>query len=203
MIVGINGVGKTTTIAKLAHTMTKAGRKPMLVAADTFRAAAIEQLKVWADRLNVPLVAGTSGGDAAAAAFDGIKAAQARGCDTVLVDTAGRLHTKVPLMDELAKVKRVMGKAMEGAPHEVWCILDAMVGQNAIAQVRQFHDALNLTGLIITKMDGTAKAGAIFGVTSELKIPIRYLGTGEQVDNLETFSTENFVNALLAPLESE
>lgn len=198
MIVGINGVGKTTTIAKLAKQLQREGKKPLLVAGDTFRAAAIEQLKVWGDRLQLEVVAKQQGSDSAATAFDGVAAAKARGNDVVLVDTAGRLHTKVPLMDELGKVKRVMGKADDGAPHEIWCVIDATTGQNAVAQVKQFHELLGLTGIILTKCDGTARAGAIFTIAQELPIPIRYYGHGEQVDDLSIFEAEAFVEKLLS-----
>lgn len=196
LVVGVNGVGKTTTIAKLAHRAQAAGRRPLLVAADTFRAAAIDQLQIWGDRLNVPVVAQAHGADAAAVAFDGIRAAQARGCDLVLVDTAGRLHTKVPLMDELAKVRRVADKALPGAPHDCWCVLDAMTGQNSVAQVRQFHQALQLTGLIVAKYDGTARAGAMFTIAQQLHLPILYLGTGESPDALQPFDPVRFVATL-------
>ncbi len=198
MIVGVNGAGKTTTIAKLAHRAKQSGQTPVLVAGDTFRAAAIEQLKVWGERLDVPVIAQKIGADAAAVAFDGIKAAQSRGAQLVFIDTAGRLHTKTPLMEELAKVKRVIGKALIGAPHESWCVLDAMIGQNAMAQVKQFHEALGLTGLIVTKLDGTAKAGVLFNLAQQIHLPIRYCGFGEQVENLQPFEPTAFVEAILA-----
>lgn len=198
LILGVNGAGKTTTIAKLAHHFQHQGRRPLLVAGDTFRAAAIEQLQVWGTRLQIPVIATTPGADAAAIAFDGVKAAVARGHDVVLVDTAGRLHTRVPLMDELAKVQRVIGKAMPGAPHERWCILDATTGQNALAQVRQFHECLGLTGLLLTKCDGTAKAGAIFTIARTLPLPIRFIGFGEQIDALAPFTPAQFIDRLLA-----
>lgn len=198
LIVGVNGAGKTTTIAKLAHLATQQHRRPLLVAADTFRAAAIEQLQVWGDRLGIPVIAQKSGADPAAVAFDGVKAAQARAADVVFIDTAGRLHTKAPLMEELAKVKRVIGKALPGAPHECWCVLDAMIGQNALAQVRQFHDGLGLTGLIVTKLDGTAKAGVLFQLMQQLPLPIRYVGRGERVDDLQPFSAAQFIDAILS-----
>lgn len=201
MIVGVNGVGKTTSIAKLAHTLQQQGQRPLLVAGDTFRAAAVEQLKVWGARLNVPVIAREMGADSASVAFDGIKAAQARDRNIVLVDTAGRLHTKVPLMDELGKVQRVMDKALPGAPHERWCVLDATTGQNMLAQVRQFHALLGLTGLIITKLDGTAKAGAIFSIAKEVPIPLRYTGHGEQADQLSPFDATRFVENLLQSSE--
>ncbi len=197
MIIGINGVGKTTTIAKLAKYFQGQGRTPLLVAGDTFRAAAVAQLQTWGDRLDVPVIAQGPDADAAAVAFDGIRSASARGCDVVLVDTAGRLHTKAPLMDELAKVKRVMGKALPGAPHECWCILDAMTGHNALAQVKKFHEALTLTGLIVTKLDGTAKAGVLFSIAQQLPLPVHFIGTGEQLTDLAPFVPENFVRQLV------
>lgn len=200
MIVGVNGVGKTTTIAKLAYHEQQQGQRPLLVAGDTFRAAAVEQLQIWAERLQIPMVSGASGGDAAAVAFDGVKAAIARDCDVVLIDTAGRLHTKIPLMEELAKVQRVIGKALPGAPHECWCVLDATTGRNACAQVRQFHEALQLTGLIITKLDGSAKAGTIFSIGRELPLPVCFVGCGERMQDLCRFSPEAFIHDLLGDL---
>ncbi|MBI4366819.1 MAG: signal recognition particle-docking protein FtsY, partial [Deltaproteobacteria bacterium] len=198
MVVGVNGVGKTTTIAKLAHRFRRDGQRPLLVAADTFRAAAIDQLRIWADRIGVPCIAKAPGADAAAVAFDGVAAGVARKAHVVLIDTSGRLHTKTPLMEELKKVKRVMGKALADAPHEIWCVLDATTGQNAIAQVREFHAALGLTGLVVAKYDGTAKAGALFAVARAASLPIRFLGTGEQVTDLAAFAPERFVDRLLA-----
>lgn len=197
MILGVNGAGKTTTVAKVARFAALQGRKPLLVAGDTFRAAAIEQLQIWGERLSVPVIASQTGADSAAVAFDGIAAAKARGFDLVLVDTAGRLHTKIPLMDELAKVKRVMGKALPGAPHATWCILDATTGQNAIAQVEQFHKTIGLTGLILTKLDGSAKAGAVFSIAHALAIPILFTGHGEQIEDLREFSQGTFITNLL------
>lgn len=198
LIVGVNGAGKTTTIAKLAHHALTQNQRPLLVAADTFRAAAIEQLQVWGDRLGIPVIAQKSGADPAAVAFDGVKAAQARAADVVFIDTAGRLHTKAPLMEELAKVKRVIGKALPGAPHECWCVLDAMIGQNALAQVRQFHDGLGLTGLIVTKLDGTARAGVLFQITQQFPLPIRYCGMGERVEDLQPFNADTFIDSILS-----
>lgn len=200
MIVGVNGVGKTTTIAKLAYRAQQQGQRPLLVAGDTFRAAAVEQLQIWAERLQIPIVSGAPGSDAAAVAFDGVKAGMARNHDVILVDTAGRLHTKIPLMDELAKVKRVLGKALPGAPHECWCVLDATTGRNAIAQVRQFHAALQVTGLIITKLDGSATAGALFSVSQMVPMPVCFVGCGEQVQDLQAFSPEAFVRDLMGDL---
>lgn len=195
--VGVNGVGKTTTIAKLAWRIAQAQRKPLLVAGDTFRAAAIEQLQVWADRLNVPIIRQRHGADPASVAFDGIVAAKARGTDVVLIDTAGRLHTKSNLMEELAKIKRVVGRELPGAPHEVLLVLDATVGQNALVQARQFHEAVGVTGLALTKLDGTARGGILVAIAEELKIPVRLIGVGEGVDDLQDFNPEAFVAALL------
>ncbi|MBI4237235.1 MAG: signal recognition particle-docking protein FtsY [Deltaproteobacteria bacterium] len=197
LILGVNGAGKTTTIAKLAHHFQQHGRRPLLVAGDTFRAAAIEQLQVWGGRLQLPVIASTPGADAGAVAFDGVRAAVARGHDVVLIDTAGRLHTRVPLMDELAKVQRVIGKALPGAPHERWCILDATIGQNALAQVQQFHERMGLTGLILTKCDGTAKAGAVFTLARTIPLPIHFIGSGEQIESLAPFTPAAFIERLL------
>lgn len=196
LAVGVNGVGKTTTIAKMARRLVQAGRRPLLVAGDTFRAAAIEQLQVWADRLEVPIVRQRHGADPASVAFDGIAAAKARGTDVVLIDTAGRLHTKSNLMEELRKVKRVVGRELPGAPHEVLLVLDATVGQNALAQARQFHEAVGVTGLVLTKLDGTARGGIVVAIAEELKIPVRLVGVGEGVEDLQDFNPEAFVAAL-------
>ncbi|MCP9447905.1 MAG: signal recognition particle-docking protein FtsY [Nitrospira sp.] len=196
LAVGVNGVGKTTTIAKLARRIVQAQKKPLLVAGDTFRAAAIEQLQVWADRLNVPIIRQRHGADPASVAFDGIAAAKARGTDVVLIDTAGRLHTKSNLMEELCKVKRVVGRELAGAPHEVLLVLDATVGQNALAQARQFHEAVGVTGLVLTKLDGTARGGIVVAIAEELKIPVRLVGVGEGVEDLQDFNPEAFVAAL-------
>ncbi|MCA1958461.1 MAG: signal recognition particle-docking protein FtsY [Nitrospira sp.] len=196
LAVGVNGVGKTTTIAKMARRLAQAGRRPLLVAADTFRAAAIEQLQVWADRLEVPIIRQRHGADPASVAFDGLAAAKARGTDVVLIDTAGRLHTKSNLMEELRKVKRVVGRESPGAPHEVLLVLDATVGQNALAQARQFHEAVGVTGLVLTKLDGTARGGIVVAIAEELKIPVRLVGVGEGVEDLQDFNPEAFVAAL-------
>lgn len=196
LAVGVNGVGKTTTIAKMARRLAQVGRRPLLVAGDTFRAAAIEQLQVWADRLEVPIVRQRHGADPASVAFDGIAAAKARGTDVVLIDTAGRLHTKSNLMEELRKVKRVVGRELPGAPHEVLLVLDATVGQNALAQARQFHEAVGVTGLVLTKLDGTARGGIVVAIAEELKIPVRLVGVGEGVEDLQDFNPEAFVAAL-------
>ncbi|MCP9451093.1 MAG: signal recognition particle-docking protein FtsY [Nitrospira sp.] len=196
LAVGVNGVGKTTTIAKLARRVVQAQKRPLLVAGDTFRAAAIEQLQVWADRLDVPIIRQRQGADPASVAFDGIAAAKARGIDVVLIDTAGRLHTKSNLMEELAKVKRVVGRELAGAPHEVLLVLDATVGQNALAQARQFHEAVGVTGLVLTKLDGTARGGIVVAIAEELKIPVRLIGVGEGAEDLQDFNPEAFVAAL-------
>ena len=196
MVVGVNGSGKTTTVAKLAAQLKGAGHGVLLAAGDTFRAAAGEQLEVWAERVGAPLVRGKEGADPAAVCFEAIQEGARKGMDVVLCDTAGRLHTKTPLMEELKKVKRVMGKAAAGAPHEVLLVLDATNGQNAIAQARQFHEALGVTGIALTKLDGTAKGGVIIGICDELKIPVRYVGVGETVADLRPFSPGEFVEAL-------
>ena len=197
LVVGVNGVGKTTSIAKLAQRLVQGKHMPLLVAADTFRAAAIDQLQVWADRIGVELVRHRHGADPAAVAFDGIAAAKARQADVVLIDTAGRLHTKSNLMEELRKVTRVIGQALPGAPHEVLLVLDATLGQNALAQARQFRDTVGVTGLALTKLDGTAKGGIVVAIADELKIPVRLIGVGEGVEDLQDFQPTAFVNALL------
>lgn len=197
LVVGVNGVGKTTSIAKLAQRLVQGGRVPLLVAADTFRAAAIDQLQVWADRVGVGLIRQRHGADPAAVAYDGLAAAKARKVDVVLIDTAGRLHTKSNLMDELRKVTRVIGQELPGAPHEVLLVLDATLGQNALAQARQFHQAIGVTGLALTKLDGTARGGIVVAIADELKLPIRLIGVGEAVDDLQDFQPQAFVNALL------
>jgi fused signal recognition particle receptor len=196
LAVGVNGVGKTTTIAKMAQRLAHAGRRPLLVAGDTFRAAAIDQLQVWADRIGADVIRQRHGADPAAVAFDGIAAAKARASDVALIDTAGRLHTKSNLMDELRKVKRVIGQEMPGAPHEVLLVLDATVGQNALAQARQFHEAVGVTGLVLTKLDGTARGGIVVAIAEEFKIPVRLIGVGEGIEDLQDFNPEAFVAAL-------
>jgi fused signal recognition particle receptor len=196
MAVGVNGVGKTTTLAKLASHYKNAGLRVMLVAADTFRAAAIEQLTRWAERVEVEVIKQSSGADPAAVVFDGMSAARARGADLVLIDTAGRLHTKVNLMEELKKVKRVISQQMEGAPHEILLILDATTGQNAISQTSLFRQELGVSGLVLTKLDGTAKGGIVVGTCQEFQIPIRFIGLGEGLDDLKEFDPEQFVAAL-------
>ncbi len=202
LVVGVNGSGKTTTLAKLAHTFRAQGRSVLLAAADTFRAAAAEQLGVWAARTGAEFVAGTENGDPAAVAHDAAQAALARGIEVLLVDTAGRLHTRFNLMEELKKVRRVLGKVVPGAPHETWLVLDAMGGQNALAQARAFKDAVEVTGVILAKLDGSAKGGMTFAVQKELGLPVRFVGLGEAVDDLAPFDPERFVDGLLAPDEA-
>jgi fused signal recognition particle receptor len=197
LMVGVNGVGKTTTVAKLAHRLQREGRRVMLAAADTYRAGAIEQLETWAGRLGVPCVAGAPGGDPAAVAFDAIEAAAARGADTILVDTAGRLHTQDNLMDELRKIVRVIGRRRPGAPHETLLVLDGSVGQNAVQQGRLFAEAVSPTGIIVTKLDGSARGGAVIALRRELSIPIRFIGVGEQLDDLQPFDAPRFAAQLL------
>ena len=197
LVSGVNGVGKTTSIGKLAARFVAAGDRVLLVAADTFRAAAIDQLGVWAERVGADLVRHQSGADPAAVAFDGVKAAAARDVDVVIVDTAGRLHTRENLMEELRKVSRVIGKAIPGAPHEVWLVLDATTGQNAIHQAKVFSEALGVTGIVVTKLDGTAKGGAALAVREELGVPIVWLGVGEGVEDIRPFSAAEFATALV------
>lgn len=203
LMVGVNGVGKTTTIAKLTARFLQQGKKVLLVAADTFRAAAIEQLEVWAKRLGVECVKHTSGASPAAVAFDGIRAGIARGIDVVIIDTAGRLHTKSPLMEELKKVHRVVARELPGAPHEVLLVLDASTGQNALHQARAFQQVCPLTGAILAKMDGSARGGVAFGVVEQLGLPIRCLGLGETPEDLQDFRAEDFVDAIFATDEDE
>ena len=197
LVVGVNGSGKTTTAAKLAKRLRDSGERPLLAAADTFRAAAIEQLEIWAKRIDVPIVSGTPDGDPAAVVFDAVQAGAARGSTTVIADTAGRLHTKGHLMDELAKIVKVTGRARAGAPDEVLLVLDGTAGQNAIVQARQFTEAARVTGLVITKLDGTAKGGAVFAIADELKLPVKFLGVGEQADDLVPLEPRRFVDAML------
>jgi fused signal recognition particle receptor len=199
MVVGVNGTGKTTTIGKLARNLKAEGRRVTLVAADTFRAAAIEQLDAWAKRADVPLIRQAANADPAAVVFDAIRAAKAGRPGVVIIDTAGRLHTKVNLMEELKKMKRIMARELTGAPHEVLLVLDATTGQNAIAQARMFKDEIGVTGLILTKLDGTSKGGVVVRIAKELGIPLRYIGVGEQADDLRPFRAEEFVEALFAP----
>jgi fused signal recognition particle receptor len=198
LVVGVNGTGKTTTVAKLARRLQREGRRVILAAADTYRAGAIAQLQVWAERLGIPCVAGVAGGDPAAVAFDAVDAAVSRGLDTVIVDTAGRLHTQEGLMDELRKVVRVVARRLPGAPHETLLVLDGTVGQNAIQQGRLFGEAVSPTGIIVTKLDGSARGGAVTALRRELGLPIRFLGVGEQLDDLQPFDPERFAQHLLA-----
>ncbi len=198
MVVGVNGTGKTTTIGKLASLFTRGGKKVMVAAADTFRAAASEQLEIWAQRSGSQIVQQQSGADPAAVAYDALDAAAARGTDVVIIDTAGRLHTKVNLMAELEKVNRVLANKIEGAPHETLLVLDATVGQNAKRQVEEFSKAVDLTGIVLTKLDGTAKGGVVIGIAGEFNIPVRFIGIGEQVDDLEPFNAGAFVDAIFA-----
>ncbi|NPA27377.1 MAG: signal recognition particle-docking protein FtsY [Chloroflexi bacterium] len=202
LVVGVNGSGKTTTIAKLAHRFLNEGRSVLLAAADTFRAAAIDQLKVWGDRLGVPVIAHQPGSDPGAVTYDAIRAAQSRGIDVVLVDTAGRLHTRYNLMEELKKVYRVAGKAHPGAPHHVWLVLDATTGQNALQQARAFKDAVNVTGVILAKLDSSAKGGMAFAIRRELDLPILFVGLGEKPEDLEPFDPEAFLDGLLGEAEA-
>lgn len=197
-VVGVNGVGKTTTVGKLAHSMNLAGKQVMIAACDTFRAAASQQLQVWAERTGAQLIRSRKGADPAAVAFDALESARARGMDVLLVDTAGRLHTKVNLMEELKKIGRTLSK-QDGGPHQTLLVVDATTGQNAVAQARQFHEAIGLTGLALTKLDGTAKGGIVFALSRELKLPVRYIGVGEGADDLQPFDGGQFVKALLNP----
>jgi len=196
MVVGVNGVGKTTTIGKLALSYKEAGKSVMLGAGDTFRAAATEQLDIWAERAGVPIIKQGHGADPAAVAFDTLAAAKAKNVDVVLIDTAGRLHTKGGLMDELSKVKRVMDRQIDGAPHEVLLVLDASTGQNAIRQAEEFTKAVDVTGLVLTKLDGTAKGGIVIGISNEFQIPVKYIGVGEGIYDLQVFDRSRFVDAL-------
>ncbi|UCB51104.1 MAG: signal recognition particle-docking protein FtsY [Deltaproteobacteria bacterium] len=196
MVIGVNGVGKTTTIGKAAHSFKEQGKKVMLVAADTFRAAAIEQLAVWGERVDAEVIKQKTGSDPSAVVFDAISAAQARDIDVVLIDTAGRLHTKTNLMDELEKIQRVAGRKLPSAPHQVWLVLDATTGQNALSQAEMFHKAFGVTDIILTKLDGTAKGGIVVGICHQLGLPIRFIGIGERLDDLRPFEVDDFVNAL-------
>ena len=196
MVVGVNGVGKTTTIGKLAHKLKLAGNKVVLGAADTFRAAAVEQLKLWGERVNVRVVAQPMGSDPASVAFDTLQSAVANGEDVAIIDTAGRLHNKVALMNELTKIKQVMQKVVPGAPHEILLVLDASTGQNAIEQCKQFTQATAVNALALTKLDGTAKGGVVIGISDEFKIPVKYIGVGEGIDHLQLFNKKEFVDSL-------
>ncbi len=196
LIVGVNGTGKTTTIGKLANLLKSSGRQPLVCAADTFRAAAVGQLAVWAERARVEIVRGKEGSDPAAVVFDAIQSGKARGCDPILIDTAGRLHTRADLMGELDKIRRVAGRAADGAPHEVLLVLDATVGQNGLAQAREFMRVAGVTGIVLTKLDGTAKGGIAVAIAHDLRLPIRYVGVGEGMDDLVPFSAQEYVDAL-------
>ena len=197
LFVGVNGTGKTTTIGKLAHRWSAGGEKLLLVAADTFRAAAIDQLRVWGERVGAPVIAHQPGADPSAVVFDALKAARARGVDRVLIDTAGRLHTKKNLMEELKKIHRVAARELPGAPHETFLVLDAVTGTNGLVQAKEFHAAVPLTGLILTKLDGTAKGGIAVAIARELNLPVRYIGIGEALDDLQPFDPAAYVDALL------
>jgi fused signal recognition particle receptor len=197
MVVGVNGVGKTTTIGKLAARATAKGEKVLIAAADTFRAAAVEQLEIWAKRAGADFVRHRDNADPAAVAYDGYQAGKSRGIQTVFIDTAGRLHTKVNLMEELKKIKRTLQKIDPGAPHEVLLVLDATTGQNAVSQAKLFHEACGITGLALTKLDGTAKGGVVVSICHEMNIPLRYIGVGESIEDLQTFDPEQFVKALI------
>ena len=196
LVVGVNGVGKTTTIGKMAASAKGCGKKVLIAAADTFRAAAIEQLAIWAARADAEFIKHRANADPAAVAFDAVAAAAARGCDIVLIDTAGRLHTKINLMEELKKIKRTVSKQLQGAPHEILLVLDATTGQNALSQAKLFDEALGLTGLALTKLDGTAKGGIVISICSSLNIPLQYIGVGEQIEDLRLFDAEQFIEAL-------
>lgn len=196
MIVGVNGSGKTTTIGKLAHYYKNRGKKIMMVAGDTFRAAAIDQLKVWSERADVPIVAGQPGGDPAAIIYDGIRATRGRGFDLLLIDTAGRLHTKYNLMKEIEKIYKVCKRSVHAAPHEVLLVLDAPTGQNALVQATKFKESVNVTGVVLSKLDSTAKGGMVFAISKELELPVRFVGTGEGIEDLAPFDPDQFVDGL-------
>jgi fused signal recognition particle receptor len=196
LIVGVNGTGKTTTVGKLASLLKQEGRRPLVCAADTFRAAAVEQLEIWAHRAGVDFMRAAAGADPAAVVFDAITSGKARGCDPILVDTAGRLHTRVNLMNELQKIRRIAAREVEGAPQEVLLVLDATVGQNGLVQAREFMGVAGVNGIVLTKLDGTAKGGVAVAIANDLKLPIRYVGVGEGMDDLVPFSAEEYVNGL-------
>ncbi len=202
LVIGVNGSGKTTTIGKLASKLKSQGKSVLLAAGDTFRAAAVEQLEIWATKVGAPVVRGKEGGDPSSVIFDGVKKARTDGIDVVIADTAGRLHTKSNLMEELQKVRRVTGKAMEGAPHETWLVIDSTNGQNAIAQAQEFTKGMSVTGIVLTKLDGTAKGGVILGIADQLGIPVRFIGVGERVDDLREFDAEDFVEALFGDAQT-
>ena len=202
LVVGVNGAGKPPTIGKLAARLQKEGKKVMLAAGDTFRAAAVEQLQVWGERNHIPVIAQHTGADSASVIYDAVEAARARGVDVLIADTAGRLHNKDNLMEELKKVQRVMSRLDESAPHEVLLVLDAGTGQNAINQTRQFNEAVAITGLVLTKLDGTAKGGVIFALARQFGIPVRFIGVGEGIDDLRPFVARDFVRALFGSKDS-
>ncbi len=197
LIVGVNGSGKTTTIAKLAYRYKKEGREVILGAADTFRAASVEQLETWASRHNIPVISGQQGGDSGAVAFDTVQAAISRKCDIAFIDTAGRMHTRFNLMEELKKVVRVIGKALPGAPHETWLVLDATTGQNGLQQAKAFKDAVDITGIILAKLDSSSKGGMVFAIQRELDLPILFAGLGEKFDDLEPFNPDDFIEGII------
>ncbi len=203
MVVGVNGVGKTTTIGKLAYQLKKKGYKVILGAADTFRAAAVDQLKIWAERVDVPIVQQGMGADPASVAFDTLESAKSQGADVVIIDTAGRLHNKINLMNELSKIKRVMQKVIPDAPHDVMLVLDGSTGQNAIEQAKQFTKATDITSLALTKLDGTAKGGVVIGISDQFKIPVKYIGVGEGMEHLQVFNRYEFVDSLFKGTELE
>jgi fused signal recognition particle receptor len=196
LVVGVNGTGKTTTVGKLASLLKSEGRRPLVCAADTFRAAAVEQLEVWATRAGVDFVRARDGADPAAVVFDAISSGKAKGCDPIIVDTAGRLHTKVNLMNELEKIRRIAAREIPGAPHDVLLVLDATVGQNGLAQAREFMDVAGVNGIVLTKLDGTAKGGIVVAIAHDLNLPIRYVGVGEGIDDLVPFSADEYVDGL-------
>ncbi len=197
LVVGVNGTGKTTTIGKLAYRLHTQGKKVMLAAGDTFRAAASEQLSIWGERAGVPVIKHKEGADPGAVVFDAVSAAKARNMDVLIVDTAGRLHTKSNLMEELKKVKRILSRELPGAPHETLLVLDGNTGQNALAQAKMFHEAVGLTGIVLTKLDGTSKGGIVFAINKELSIPVKFVGIGEAIEDLQEFDPKDFVDALL------
>ncbi len=203
MVVGVNGVGKTTTIGKLAYQLKKKGYKVVLGAADTFRAAAVDQLKIWAERVGVPIVQQGMGADPASVAFDTLESAKSQGADVVIIDTAGRLHNKINLMNELSKIKRVMQKVIPDAPHDVMLVLDGSTGQNAIEQAKQFTKATDITSLALTKLDGTAKGGVVIGISDQFKIPVKYIGVGEGIEHLQVFNRYEFVDSLFKGTDLE
>jgi len=196
LIVGVNGVGKTTTIGKLAYLYKQADKSVLIGAADTFRAAAVDQLTIWSERAGVPIIQQGQNADPAAVAYDTVASAKSKGADVTLIDTAGRLHNKKSLMEELAKIKRVMGKVVDGAPHEILLVLDASTGQNAMLQAKAFTEVVDVTGLVLTKLDGTAKGGIVIGISNELSVPVKYIGVGEQIEDLQVFDRVTFVKAL-------